>query len=366
MALYERYRQPTDPPTSDAIGRPDPGPGTGTVVPGNPPPPVTPYRAAMESYVPNFDRTNRDAYMQGVDQFRANAAAGGYTPQEIEDYWVSNLSEGFNPLQRQFYQGQGESLVRNALRGRLGSRYDQYAGDIDNELTNYGYMNRPTIDTARGQDILNIPQNLYGESGVNKIYEALNNRVRGKAMTDFQSTFTKNPYQEIGDEADDEIVNKVVGEQYGNARQGIERQVKRGSLNEFGRDKAFRSLDERKGQVTSRLQDRGKSLLDALRGKAQGIYDSAQSAASGANIDSPFDVNNFSSQYRSTLDSGRAGLEGSFRDQVAPDEFGTQDLIGGATTVQGATNKSAPILAAIEARSKLKSNNRGLGTVGAF
>lgn len=330
------------------------------------PAPTPAPRGPLASYVPNFDRNNRDAYMSGVDTFRNNAATAGYTPQEIEDYWVSNLSEGFNPLQRQYYQGQGEGLVRNALRSRLGSRYDQYAGDVDSELTNYAYMNRPTIDTARGQDILNIPQNLYGESGVNKIYEALNNRVRGKAMTDFQTNFKTNPYQEIDDTADDDIVNRVVDEQYGKAREGVDRQVKRGSLNTFGRDNAYRQLDTRKGQVTSRLQDRGKGLLDALRGKAQGIYDSAQTGASGASVENPYDVNNFSSQYRSTIDSGRAGLEGSFRDQVAPDEFSVQDIVGGAATAQGATNKSAPILAAIEARGKLKSNNRGLGTVGAF
>ena len=142
--------------------------------------------------------------------------------------------------------------------------------------------------------------------------------------------------------------------------------MKRGSLNQFGRDNAYRQLDTRKGQVTSRLQDRGKGLLDALRGKAQGIYNSAQTGASGAGVENPYDVNNFSTQYRSTIDSGRAGLEGSFRDQVAPDEFAVQDVVGGAATAQGPTNKSAPILAAIDARSKLKSNSRGLGTVGAF
>ena len=332
------------------------------------PSPSAPGRSPIGSYLGQFDRGNRDQFISGIIDWRSRAGAAGYTPAELDAHYASSgLADQFMPLQRQFFTGQGESFLRNALRNRIGgSRYDQLTPDIDDEIKNYSYSQRPTIDTARDQDVVNIPQNLYGTSATNSIYDALNSRIRGNAMGEFKSAFAKNPYQEIDDTADDAIVGKVVDEQYGNARAGVDRQVKRGSLNQFGRDNAYRQLDTRKGQVTSRLQDRGKGLLDALRGKAQGIYNSAQTGASGAGIDNPYDVNNFSSQYRSTIDGGRAGLEGSFRDQVAPDEFAVQDVVGGAATAQGPTNKSAPILAAIDARSKLKSNSRGLGTVGAF
>jgi len=359
-----------------------PPPAVNTPPANNTPPVVTPTpspaagppagpagpKGPIDSYLSNFDRGNRDAFISGVADWRSRAGAAGYTPAELDaHYQSSGLADQFMPLQRQYFTGQGESFLRNALRNRIGAdRFTQLTPDIDSEITNYSYSNRPTIDTARDQDVLNIPQTLYGESGVNKVYEALNNRVRGNAMGAFRGAFARTPGQEIDDTADDSIVSRVVDEQYGKAREGVDRQVKRGALNDFGRDNAYRALDTRKGQVTSRLQDRGKGLLDALRGKAQGIYDNAQTAASGAGVDNPYDVGSFSSQYRSTIDSGRAGLEGSFRDQVAPDEFSVQDIVGGAATAQGATNKSAPILAAIEARGKLKSNNRGLGTVGAF
>jgi hypothetical protein len=325
-------------------------------------------RAPIDSYLGQFDRGNRDQFISGINNWRTTAGAAGYTPAELDEYYrTSGMADQFRGVQRNYYRQTGEGILLDNLRRRIGDdRFTQIRPDINDEITNYSYMNRPGIDTAIDQDIVNIPQTYYGTSGSNQVYDALNNRLRGQAQNRFREAFAKTPYQEIDDTADDDVINKVVGEQYGTAREGVDRQVKRGALNSFGRDNAYRTLDTRKGQVTSRLQDRGKGLLDALRTKAQGIYNSAQTGASGAGVDNPYDVNNFSTQYRSAIDSGRAGLEGNFRDQVAPDEFSTQDAIGGAASAQGPTNKSAPILAAIEARSRLKSNNRGLGTVGAF
>lgn len=344
----------------ERIVGPDPAPTVTNINPG------TPTRGPLASYVPTYDPSNRDQFGNAITQFRTNAGAAGYGSDEIENYFRTNLAPAWNDTQRSFYTGEGQKLVRDALRSRLGARYDQFSPDIEHELTNYSYMQRPDISAASGEDIVNIPQRLFGAGATSTILGALNNRVRGKAMGDFQNAFKTKPTQEIGDDADDGVINKILEEQYGSAREGVDRQVKRGALNDFGRQKAYQSLDARKGQVASRLQDRGKGLLDTLRQRAQGIYDDAEKAASGSNVDSPFDVNNFSSQYRSAIDSGKAGLEGSMRDLVSPDEFNIQEVLGGSYSAQGPTNKNAPILAAIEARNKVRSANRGLGTVGAF
>ncbi len=344
----------------ERIVGPNPAPTVTNINPG------TPTRGPLASYVPQFDRGNRDAFLKAISDFRTNAGSVGYSNSEIDDYFNNNLAGDWNNTQRGFYTGEGQKLVRDALRSRLGARYDQFSPDIESELTNYAYMQRPDIDKASGDDIVNIPQRLFGAGATSTILGALNNRVRGKAMGDFQNAFKTKPTQEIGDDADDSVINKIVEEQYGSAREGIDRQVKRGALNDFGKNKAFQALDARRGQVSTRLQDRGKGLLDTLRQRAQGIYNDAERAASGANVDSPFDVNNFSSQYRSAIDSGKAGLEGGIRDLVSPDEFNLQEVLGGSYSAQGPTNKNAPILAAIEARNKVRSANRGLGTVGAF
>lgn len=323
-------------------------------------------KPAIESFLPQFDRTNRDAFLQAFNTLKTGATGAGYSQSDVDQYINTNLAPEWNDVQRGYYTDQGKSLIRGALQSRLGDRYNEYGNDIEDELTRYAYSIRPDVTNASGQDIVNIPQTHFGGNVSSNIIGALNDRVRGRAMSMFNSTFKASPYQEIDDTTDDPYISKIVDEQYGTAKEGIDRQFKRGALNDFGRNKAYKNLDTQKGVVSSRLQDRGKSLLDTLRQRAQGIYDSAQKSASGANIDSPFNVDNFSSQYRSAIESGKAGLEGSLRDMVSPDEFNTQNILGNAYSAQGPTNRNGAILAALEARNKTRSNNRGLGTVGAF
>jgi hypothetical protein len=351
--ITERYTNPPIPPDPPAPPKFNPATFSLTKVDPNHPNVQRAVQGGGTSRYFDLDATNTDLqrrYGAGeIDKDYFDAANKWLAPQL--------QSEGVK-----HYTGIGRQGVRN----RLGSDFSNagvdispYSRDIEDELD---FMEQ---GLPSGVDPRTIPSVGFGPGGASQIMDRLNRRYQGRAQSQLRSTLG-DPYLSVSSNAADDIINRIIGEQRGEAEQGIDRQYRRGALNEFGRNDALSRLGAREKQVRARLQGRGASLLDTIRGRAQAAYDRAGEGVAASSITNPYDFTSAKNQYDNAIRSGMNDLEGSMRDLVSPDEFSLNELLGQSYSAQGPVNNTAPILAALETRNRIKSNKRGLGTVGAF
>jgi hypothetical protein len=320
-------------------------------------------RALLGSAVDNLG--TRENVAGATSQLQSMLNSGEITQQEYDNYfgrYIKPSDRGFK-IDDEVNRGTTtlRSMVENNLRS-LGVDPSRFGGAINEELTGViGGINRENVDPG------NIVPGYFNSSTGQSILGSLRGRHQGAARQQFNSRFTGfDPAAFMPDTTDDEIIDKLIKEQSGDVELGIERQRKRGALNESGEQAARRELGNRQGQVRSRLQTRGQNILEGIRGRARGIVDQSRNKAFNLELGDEYSAEGDWSNVDRTFNEGRTNLEGSLRDQISPDEFDTNSLLLKGYSTQGPVNNSNPVLAAIEQRKKLRTANRGLGSTGAF
>lgn len=244
--------------------------------------------------------------------------------------------------------------------------FDKYRPEINNELDLFA-RSMGNFSNVTGDDINKISTNYYGADRAQSIYDSLLARHRGQWGSTATLQFGPNrAMTDLPDTADDDIIAKILGEQRPLAEQQIGYAQKRGQLSDRGAGLAMGKLNTKQTELTSTLNNQGSTLLNAIRGKLNTIGGNAKTGAAGADFSNEFDPSQYETEWSNTLNSEKAGLEGSLRGLTTPDEFGVRDLIGYGGANQGPVNNPTFLLDAIQKQKKARSTQRGLGTQGEF
>lgn len=165
--------------------------------------------------------------------------------------------------------------------------------------------------------------------------------LRSGAMNSLNATFA--PGFEttlLPDTYDDAVGATVYGEQRGKADQYLNNLLKRGVITETGYAAGAKNLDEQGARVRTQLNDVGKGLLEAQRGKVSGIYGQGKEAASTVDIGQTFDPAAFSKLIGDSVSEFNNTFGDSFRAGVPGNLFDTSGLAAIAGGAQGAGNNA--------------------------
>lgn len=260
-----------------------------------------------------------------------------------------------------------EALARaqQAAQGYVSGRgldYGEFAGDINSELDRiyksipYG----PSVNADAYFDAEGLTGNVLSRTEANRRSQYTNqfDNMFGPTYADtaFADTF------------DDDILNSILEEQYGVARDRIDNQKKRGALIDTGYNAAIGDLDRQRTEASSRLQSTGGDVLAGYRGQLTDLISQGRKAASGYTLGQTFDPNTYKTQIESKKADLSGRLEGDVRSAVGPDSlFDPQRALGSGYTGQGAQNTDRQgILDVLSQRETQRRQKRGVGSQGVF
>lgn len=161
-----------------------------------------------------------------------------------------------------YSQGQqyGQSRV-----GNLG--YDDTYGLYDTYNNMLGVARNKVPDTATNVGSYFDYDNMFGQA-LNQVQGAqqtrLDNQYRNLTPVGWQQSY-------FADTADDDILNAIMGEQYGQTFDTLDAARARGQLSQGAFDNSLRALDQKKLAANSTLQDIGLGVLGGYRNELGGI-----------------------------------------------------------------------------------------------
>lgn len=146
-----------------------------------------------------------------------------------------------------------------------------------------------------------------------KVFDDLTTARRNKALRDINS-FAREGFgrERIQDTADDEFINASVEEQFLDAMSKLEGQKARGSLNDFGLQKAISDLTNQKVRVRDELQGIGQGILEKGRTNLANIANTGRTAVNSLTLGEDF--NPF--KYSQDIDNEVANFFSSLGDRV--------------------------------------------------
>jgi hypothetical protein len=285
----------------------------------------------------------------GVDQYIAKRQAA----QPTYTFDKNRQSDAVKALTEQ------KARARTAVTAK-GLNYDEFAPDIEQTLTDI-YKQIPYGATNTS--------NYFDPNTVDSTLGKVQDTRRTKYTTDFSNLLPDNYADtQFGDTSDDDIINSILGEQYGSAVNRIDANKKRGVLNTAGYSSAISDLDKQKVEAGSKLQTVGGNILNTDRGQLNDIISKGKTAAGSYTLGEKFDPTSYKTQADAKAADLKSRLEGDIRSQAAPESlFDTSRSLATGGTAQGAQNNTRQgvldILASKQAEQRQK---RGVGSQGVF
>lgn len=242
-----------------------------------------------------------------------------------------------------------------------GLDYSQYGGDIDRELERiyksvpYG----PSVDASSYFDP-NTASNV-----LNKTESAKRTGYLNQFNALLPEDYSK---QAFADTSDDEIIDKILGEQYGKATSLVDMNKKRGTLTDSGYSSALNTLAQQKQQASSKLQNIGGNVLTGYRGQIDDIIGEGRTKAGSYTLGQTYDPTSYKTQAETKRTDLSGRLEGDIRGSAGADSlFDTSSALGSGYQAQGAQNTSRQgILDALANKERSRQTQRGVGSQGAF
>lgn len=302
-----------------------------------------------------------------VGQGEGNDALARSTPQIQQEYErIRRLSqpdyryvENFTVPARDALNS-AKSQAQQYVSGR-GLNYGEFQNDIEQELQRI-YQSIPYGLSVNASSY-------FDPNTASNVLSNVENTRRSNYTRDYSNLLPDTAGNDaFADTFDDDIINTILGEQYGKASGVLEGQKKRGVLNDAGYSSALSDLGKQKTEASSKLQSAGGNILTGYRGQLTDIIASGKKAASGYTLGSTFDANKYKTDFdaKKTDLSGR--LEGDLRSSVGPDTlFDTQRSMASGGTGQGAQNTERQgILDLLAEREGQRRQRRGVGSQGVF
>jgi len=288
----------------------------------SPPPapsPMAEARAQME-----LERVRAELAAQ--EQARKDAIAAQERAQRIDK------ARG---IQGQAYnQASGYADLQNRARGFDQGLVDQY-GLIDL------FMNE--LDGARlgiAEDDLNPMASYNTRSWYNDALNTAQGTYRGDLRRQLNQIAGDDfAYNVFADDADDTILQAILGSQKGDAMAQLEASRARGQLNDVGYNRALSQLGQQEKSAWSDLQDLGLGVLSGYRDDLFGLRDDMASRIDTAGFDNPLSFDTFQNRLGQRQSDLFGRLEGDlYRAAHGQSFFDPSSIISTSGSVQGYYN----------------------------
>jgi len=267
-------------------------------------------------------------------------------------------------LHRQFLFDQDQAAAKAVGSGRkyfdsLG--YTSTPDDFISSIVDEAKARVPTDDSNPGQYFTN---DIF-DTGIKKAEERQRTAYTGKVNSTFTPDFARGL---VGDTADDDILNTILGEQSGTAKKMLDYNKERGLLNDTGYNEALNRFNSQRSAASSTLTGIGDAVLGKVRSGIKDITGEAGTAASNWSFGTPsFDLSPYISRANDYAANAKTGLEGQVRSAVGNTQlFDIPSLIAQAGTAQGPMNlttQGQDVMSPV-GDTKKKAAGRGLGNVG--
>jgi hypothetical protein len=289
-------------------------------------------------------------------------------PQHISTYNArrASLEPGWTGRDIDNYQSDAiaarDRAIQNAQR-RVQSRglnYEEFAGDIGTELDR---IYRGISYGARNAD------NYFDPNLTDSVLSNVESRRRSQYQSDVGNYFKPNySFERFVDTSDDETIEKILDEQYGQAESGLKAHRDRGQLLDSGYDAALQEIGKQRQVASSRLQELGGRVLTRNRAALDDISSRAQQGASSYRLGQSFDPSTFRTQAESKTGELRGRLESDIRSELGGENlFDVTSVLQRGFQQQGAQNTGrSGILDLLAQRDEQRKQQRGVGSEGAF
>lgn len=294
----------------------------------------------------------------------------------LMDYIIRNSMEGTYEQKRGAYdpgyqfdrnqkspvleaRNSAESTARKRVTDR-GLNYGEFEGDIDTELDRV-YKGVPYGATN--------PDSYFDPNTTDSVLS----RIEGDRRTGYVTQANQMLPEDYGtrafaDTADDDIIGRILDEQYGQARTLVDRSRDRGTLTSSGYDSALKALSQQRSAGSSKLQGVGGNVLTGYRGQLSDIVGEGRTAASGYRLGQSYDPNAYTSRLDAKKTDLTGRLESDIRSNLGGEQlFDPQGVLNTGFSAQGAQNTGrAGILDVLAQREKERGSKRGVGNEGSF
>lgn len=243
-----------------------------------------------------------------------------------------------------------------------GLNYGEFEPDIDSELDRIykGISYGADENTASSAFDPNIADSVLG-----RIQTDRQSKYGNEVSNLFGQNYSTNAF---ADTADDNIISKILDEQYGASRDQVERSKSRGTLNPTGYDSALQELARQRSAGQSTLTGIGNNVLNTNRGSLDDIFGKAKQGASSYRLGTSFDPNSYYSEAENKRNELTGSLENDLRSNLGGQNlFDLSSVLTKAGSAQGAQNTGqSGVLDILAQRNKEKEQQRGVGTQGTF
>jgi len=265
------------------------------------------------------------------------------------------------------FQGKLSTAVSGAKNtgtnylNQRGLANDKYGSVIDSIIGNTK-LKVPELDSNPGSY---FTDDTFA-SGLDNYQTMQRNNNTSKVNTAFAPGFDKSL---LSDNADDDILNNILGTQRAGAEQQLDFNRKRGILNDSGYNTAFGDLGRQNSAGMATLTGIGDSVLGKGRQTLNDIRGEAGTAGSSYALGMPdFDVNPYSQRATEKANTLKSGLDGNIRSALGSTNlFDVAGAIAKGGTAQGPINLTTVDTAqGVPFAQKKSQTGRGLNSSGAF
>lgn len=206
----------------------------------------------------------------------------------------------------------------------------------------YGIMDlyRSELDQARaGLDPMNVSPS-FGTSLFDTAYDIARSGYRRNLSNEF-GQFTGDDYgtAQFADTADDDILNSLLEEYFGDANSAIQRARDRGTLNDAGFTKAQSELARQKQVASGTLSDIGLGVLSGYRKQLNDQVGGYTSRINAADFGDNINLSNWENALTSAVAGLRGRMSGDIYKAVGDQTFfNTDKILARGTNAMGATN----------------------------
>lgn len=153
-------------------------------------------------------------------------------------------------------------------------------------------------------------------------FSAVEGGQRGQMQREFRNTFGPDySYGVFGDEADDPILDAILGEQHGFALEQLDAAKSRGQLQDTAYNFALEDINKAKTVGRNQLEDMGLSVLDTYRQQIEDRLGRESGRIDAFTLGDTYDLGQVQSGVSSLADRLRGRMEGDIYSRVGDTQF---------------------------------------------
>jgi hypothetical protein len=299
-------------------------------------------------------QANAQIAIDNASAARAEQAAAAERQRQA-DAKAAQIAKTAGQVSSYYSQGQNYGLTHQSNLG-----YKDTYGLLDAYNSALGYARN-----AVPEDASNVGSYFDYDTMWNKAVNDAQTREAGKLDTAYRGA-TKTGWENnyFADTADDEILNAILGEQYGTSKSTIDAAKARGQISEGAYNNAISGLDTRKTAALSELQDIGGGVLSKYRGNLDDIAKGYNDQITNYKLGNQVSIDDMLAAFGTKTGELTGRMQGDIRNALGDTAlFNTDSIIAKGNSGAGAQNN--PLLSAFKDATS-DDPTRTTGTTGVF